>query len=231
MIALIDGDIVLYKTGFACDAQDAPVELNLWQAEETIKVMLRELGANSFKVYLSDTLANNYRYKIYPEYKANRKDAKRPKFYDEIKQFLINEFEAEITPGQEADDALGIYQSQNDDTIICSIDKDLLQVPGLHYNFVKKVHTEVEELNGLRHFYQQCLKGDRTDNIPGIDGIGDKKSERLLANCDNEAEMLEVVRGMWDDDLQLTVVGQLLWVRRKPDELWQPPFHLLEEIE
>ncbi len=203
------------------------MEINLVRAEETIRGIMNATGSTSLKVFLSDTLVNNFRYKIYPEYKANRKDAPKPKYYEEIKQFLINEFDAVITLGQEADDALGI--NQTDETVICSIDKDLLQVPGLHYNFVKGEIKEVDEIGGLRHFYEQVLKGDRVDNIPGIDRIGEKKAAKLMANCETEADMLEIAFSMWDEDIdKLTMVGQLLWVRRKENEIWQPPLHLLE---
>lgn len=255
MIALLDGDVVLYRTGFAADAQNAPMEINLVRAEETIRNIMNATHATSLKVYLSDTLENNFRYKIYPEYKANRKDAPRPKYYADIKQFLINEFDAVITTGQEADDALGIDQTYYRDELqqgwsfgalikqegktpietngepccICSIDKDLLQVPGMHYNFVKGEIREVTELDGLRHFYEQLLKGDRTDNIPGIDRIGEKKAAKLMANCESEADMLEIAFSMWDEDIdRMTMVGQLLWVRRKEGEIWKPPMHLLE---
>jgi hypothetical protein len=107
---------------------------------------------------------------------------------------------------------------------ICSIDKDLLQVPGRHYNWVKGEFYEQTYLSGLRCFYEQCLKGDRTDDIPGIAGIGEVKAKRALAGAETEEEMFEIVRGMWMDDPAFLLAGQLLWVRRKSGELWEFPF-------
>ena len=70
-----------------------------------------------------------------------------------MNEYLVKEYKAEVCDGQEADDALGI--NQTDQTIICTIDKDLLMIPGQHYNFVKEEFKTVTYLDGLKHFYMQ----------------------------------------------------------------------------
>jgi hypothetical protein len=200
----------------------------------------------SYRVFLSDKLENNFRYKIDPQYKANRKDMPKPRWYDSLRLFLCNEYKAEYTHGQEADDALGIAQSKNfweeqfklcasdgkpvshTQSVICSIDKDLLQVPGNHYNLATGVHSTVNVFDGIRHFYRQLVTGDRVDNIFGIKGIGPVKSERLLTGAESESELFERVRILYDDDERLLRNGRLLWVRRVVDELWR--FPCLEEM-
>ena len=133
-------------------------------------------------------------------------------------------FRSEAT-GMEADDYLGIHQ--NKDTIICSIDKDLLQVSGRHYNFVKKEFYEIEELEGLRKFYKQLLTGDTSDHIKGIEGIGPVKAEKALLFCETEQEMFNKVREMYHNDDWLIMNGRCLWVLRSLDDDWTKHFERL----
>lgn len=232
MLALVDGDIVRYRTGFA--SNDVDERIALWRANETMQIILEAVKATDYRLYLSDTKDNNYRYKLSPSYKSSREKQAKPVHHEAIKQYLMEEWGAMITDGQEADDALGIdqtfyyengghYDYGYGDSVICSIDKDLLQVPGHHYNWVKDERKEQNWIEGLRCFYEQCLSGDRTDDVRGLQGIGAVKSKRALEQCKTEQEMFNVVRGMWNDDEGLLLAGRLLWVRRKPEELWEFP--------
>jgi 5'-3' exonuclease len=225
MIALIDGDVLVYRVGFASDNQ-TEVQ-NCINCDLVVKDILSAVGATDYKMFLSDSLENNFRYAIDNNYKANRKDARRPRWYDSLKLFLKQEYKAEVAYGQEADDALGIAQSnvsgESVGTIICSIDKDLLQVPGEHYNLAKGIRTTVTPTDGIRSFYKQLLTGDTVDNIKGIDGIGPVKSGRHLDGLTDERDMFETVRELYMDDPRLLKNGQLLWVRRHEGELWGFP--------
>lgn len=242
MLALIDGDIVVYRTGFA--SQKIEAGLAIWRANETLEQILAATGATEYRVYLSDSTENNYRYKIFPGYKASRQKTAKPVHYQALKDHLIREWGATITLGQEADDALGIEQTiynrfraehpimmENNFSVICSIDKDLLQVPGHHYNWVRDETTEQTYISGLRCFYEQCLSGDRTDDILGLKGIGAVKAKRALAGAHTEAEMFQITRNMWNNDKGLLQAGQLLWVRRRDGELWEFPFSTHDTIQ
>ena len=132
----------------------------------------------------------------------------------------------EMVEGQEADDAIGIkaYTLDPEDCIIYSIDKDLDMIRGWHYNFVKDKEYYVKEEDTLRTFYKQVLTGDRVDNIPGLKGIGDKKAEKILGDASTEKELFPLVLAAYDNDIhRMTEMAQLLWIRRKENELWQPP--------
>ena len=113
--------------------------------------------------------------------------------------------------------------------IIVSIDKDLLQLPGRHYNFVKDLFTNVSEEQGLRTFYLQLLTGDRSDNIPGLSGVGPKTAEKLLPEGLHELEMYDIVRAKYEEHFPqeweriLLRNGQLLKIRTREGELWQLP--------
>jgi 5'-3' exonuclease len=230
MRALIDGDVVRYRTGFASEGEEEWIACS--RADTTIEKILADTGANDYTIFFSDSLENNYRYKLYPFYKSSRQKTPKPKHHWALGKFIEDEWGVTVAKGEEADDALGITQSQaleelrwagDEPTIICSIDKDLLQVPGKHYNFVKGEFIEVDYLSGLRSFYRQLLTGDRTDDIPGIRGIGPVKAARLIDHLETEEEMVEVVRGMWQDDEKVDLYGKLLWVRREPEQLWRLP--------
>lgn len=228
MKALVDGDIILYRVGYTVDEEEEWIAIA--RTNDTVNTILAELGTDDYTIYLSDS-ANNFRLKLYPEYKANRTQPK-PKHYELIKNHLIKEWGAIISLEQEADDALGI--SQSTDTIICSIDKDLHQIPGNHYNFVKKEYKIVSPEEGVRHFYHQLLTGDVTDNIPGIYGIGPKKAQKALVTLTNDFEfyskVVEMYLEAYDKKLEVGQIldkillnGRLLKIRQKEGELWEPP--------
>lgn len=193
---------------------------------------LAETGADEFSIFLSGD--NNFRYEIYPEYKANR-TAPKPRHLKAVKQHLIEKYNAQVSDGCEADDLLGIAQCSSENTIICSIDKDLRMIPGWHYSFeisgrsggkawtrpMEKVY--VEPFDGLRRFYTQLLTGDSTDNVKGAAGIGKVKAERILFDCRTEAALLEATREYFASDEELEMTGACLWIFRKPNDRWKIP--------
>lgn len=236
MLALIDADIVIYRVGYTTENEDGFVAIA--RARDMLEGMLAEVGATEYRSFISDS-ANNYRLKIFPEYKANRVQPK-PKHYQLIKDYIYSDWGGELAFEQEADDALGIEQSkcfsENYESVICSIDKDLHQIPGKHYNFVKKELYEVTEAEGIKFFYQQLLTGDTVDNIKGCPGIGAVKSAKLLSLVDNAEDYYKVVKTAYkvafdklfeisDDELEELIIttGQLLWIRKKENEFWLPP--------
>jgi DNA polymerase-1 len=219
--ALIDADIVAYRV--ACTLEDDDAEDFVYaRAEDLIDQILVNTEATEYRLFL--TGKNNFRYTIYPEYKAHRPKEK-PFWLEKCRQYLIATFNAEVIDGQEADDALGIAQTE--DTIICSIDKDLLMIPGRHYNFVKDEFQEVTNDSGMRHFYMQCLTGDRSDNIKGIEKIGPKKAEKILTGCVTEQELFNAVRDAYSNDEEFLMNGRVLWIRRKENEDWKDKFNAL----
>jgi len=221
MKALIDADIVAYRVACTLEEDDAE-DFVYARAEDLIDNILVNTEATEYRLFL--TGKNNFRYTIYPEYKAHRPKEK-PFWLEKCRQYLIATFNAEVVDGQEADDALGIAQTE--DTIICSIDKDLLMIPGRHYNFVKDEFQEVTNDSGMRHFYMQCLTGDRSDNIKGIEQIGPKKAEKILVGCVTEQELFNAVREAYSNDEEFLMNGRVLWIRRKENEDWKERFDTL----
>jgi 5'-3' exonuclease len=139
---------------------------------------------------------------------------------------MLKKWKFHKTEGIEADDAVGIaaYAVPEDAVIMVHIDKDLNQFRGWHYNYRNKETYYVTEFNGLKSFYTQILTGDRIDNIIGIKGIGAVKAERILKECKTENEMyLAVLEAYNGDSERVLENGQLLWLQREVNQVWQPP--------
>jgi 5'-3' exonuclease len=139
---------------------------------------------------------DQFRSKVNSEYKANREDMRRPENLKGCKTYLELDFDAMCVEPYEADDLLGIaneYLKKEFKVIphICSIDKDLMMLPGNHFHIVNLEKSEVDERTGLLNLYSQILQGDRTDNIEGLKGIGPKKAEKALVGCDTEKSFAE----------------------------------------
>jgi DNA polymerase-1 len=146
-------------------------------------------------MYFFTKCKNNFRKKIYQEYKANRK--KPNKWVNELRNYLLEYLENSFAHDEyEADDLIYYHTQLMDvkDYIICSIDKDLKQIEGLHFDYyqLKKYDeqgTEYKIRKGFKHMTKtDCenllcklfLVGDASDNIKGIKGIGELKAEKII---------------------------------------------------
>ena len=226
------GDIYAFRSAAASENEELGIAV--YRLEEMLDNTLAETGADEFSIFLSGE--NNFRYEIYCEYKANRTQPK-PRHLKDLKNYLIEKYQAVVSDGCEADDLLGIEQckAESNSTIICSLDKDLRMIPGNHYSFAIRGTNKgtswerpaekvfVEPLEGLRHFYTQVLTGDSVDNVKGAPGIGKVKAKRILQDCINEQEMFEAVRDCFYCDEELLITGQCLWIWRKDKDIWKFP--------
>jgi 5'-3' exonuclease len=179
-------------------------------------------GEPDYKVYL--TGKGNFRHDIAvtEPYKGNRKEKEKPVHLEAIRQYLIKDWNAVVSEGEEADDLIAIDATAIPDSIIVSLDKDFNQVPGKHYNFNKQDLYNVSEDEGLLFFYRQIIMGDKADNIVGVHGIGEKKSQKLLEDL-SEIEMYNKCIELLDSEERVIENARLLWLRREPDQLWEPP--------
>lgn len=228
--ALLDGDIYAFRSAASSENEDLWVAIA--RVEEMIDNTISETSADEFSIFLSGD--NNFRYDIYPEYKANRK-LEKPRWLRSVKDYLIDKYKAEVSDGCEADDLLGIAQCSSTNTIICSLDKDLRMIPGNHYSFAitgtsslgnkwerAAEQVVVTEWEGLKRFYTQILTGDSTDNIKGAAGIGVKKAAKILEGATTEEELFEAVSPFFAEE-ELLMTGQCLWIFRKPNDRWRFP--------
>lgn len=219
MIALIDSDTPAFNA--ASSAENDPLWVATSRLDKIIEGIIKRSGCTSYKLFVSGK--GNFRYEIEPNYKANRRNLKQPKWRDACKDHLIKTWGAIEASGAEADDLCGIHQSSS--SIICAIDKDLLQVPGKHFswsisrkgNIVREeLFREVTPLEGLRTFYRQMLIGDTSDNIIGVHKVGEVKSAKLINELSSEEDMIAVVKELYNDDERFEINANLLWILRSP---------------
>lgn len=227
-IARIDADIVAYRCAASCEPSQKradelgiplealapdPLDIAVQRADELMYRILNTTQCPEYVAYISGS--DNFRHKIYPAYKANRVGKQKPRHLENVKAFLISEWQARVTNGYEADDGIGIDFKDGD--IVCSIDKDLRQIPGMHYHIVNDIFEDIEPSVAIRNFYSLMLVGDRSDNIEGVRGIGTVKAERLLVGR-NEHEMESIVRDHYGDYDRFLLNKKLLRVLRSEEE-------------
>lgn len=223
---LIDGDVVCYRAAWSADKKE-PVDA-LKKANEVIDWILHNAGAtceyDDFHVFLSGSTNFRKEVAVTAPYKGNR-DSKKPQYLQLVRQYLQDNYPTTVSDGEEADDLLSITATDlGPSAIIASIDKDMLQVPCLHYNFNKDLWFQTEDFEGLVLFYQQILQGDGVDNIIGIPGVGPVKAARLLKGASTESELWAKVVEAFDGDTDRALENaRLVWLRRKIGELWEPP--------
>jgi len=148
-----------------------------------------------------DLPQKTFRHERDATYKATRKpmpDELRPQF-ERCKE-LLNKFGVPIyaLPGFEADDVIGALAKQAEaaglESIIVSGDLDTLQLVTPHtklfttrmgfQNTVVYDEAQIDQRFGLRPDQMvdfKALKGDATDNIPGVPGVGEKTAAKLIA--------------------------------------------------
>lgn len=184
-----------------------------------------------WELYL--TGSGNFRYDMatIQPYKGNRELMLKPAHYPNLRTYAVKFRKARIIHGMEADDEISIRHTEllaeGKTPIVVSIDKDMKQLVGWNYNFVKNVLEYIDEHGANLSFYTQVLMGDRTDNIPGLEGVGIKTAEKLLAKSRTPYEMYQVVLREYrarNLEHQIKEIATLLWLQRtRTLTEWEPP--------
>ena len=222
MVALIDFDLVLYRT--ACSTNELGIAIS--RVDDLLDHILVRTNSLTYKAWVSSP--TNFRKSIYPEYKGNRTQPK-PELLEPLREYAIANLEVKVSKeGLETDDELCINQSE--DTIICSLDKDLLQCEGRHYQWQieggtpdkrwvkEEAFITQTELDGTRLLYEQILKGDSNDNVKGVTGLGAKKATKLLADCDEESEMVRVCLEQYNTEEEFLMNAQCIYLLRSYED-------------
>lgn len=133
--------------------------------------------------------SSNFRVDLYPDYKKSnsRVNSKNnlPPWFPDLKAELASFKDVVVCVGKEADDQLGIWSRQADEAgdpyVVCSVDKDLDAIAGMHFNNKQNELYEVDQAYSDYFFWKQVLMGDGVDNIPGLPGVGPVRAENLLS--------------------------------------------------
>lgn len=192
---LIDGDVVLYEVCLACetatdwgddmwtlhaDMKEARQRFDGWVAG-----MQEKLGATELPVItLSDPA--NWRKEVLPTYKRNRKGKRKPLIFRELRKYVQDTYDSQQLDNLEADDVLGLlatgHQYASEETIIVTIDKDLLTIPGLcyYYNNPEDGIISVSEEQADANHLLQAIAGDPVDGYSGCPRVGMVRARRII---------------------------------------------------
>jgi len=218
-----------------------PVEYSLKILKNKLEEIQSRYGTN-MRVYIKGN-GVNFRDTVYTvkEYKGNRQTIK-PVHYDAMVEYLKKYWDAIPVDGKEVDDEVALQAREaSKPTVICSPDKDLDQIPGLHWNYTKSVEYHMDPLEAEMFFWQQVLSGDNADNIGGCWKVGEGKAEKMIAEWFDEeytqkqiweaiVETYEASRDMptcpykdmtaYDVALQ---TARAVWMQNRRNVLWTPP--------
>jgi DNA polymerase-1 len=187
-----------------------------------------------------DMKAPTFRHKLFDQYKAHRP----PTPEELINQFgrvreLVSAFHIPIfeLEGYEADDVLGALSRQASekdvDTVIVTGDADTMQLvspkvkvlypkPGRSFSdtmlydeaaVIQKYSLKPEQIADFK-----ALKGDPSDNIPGVRGIGDKTAVKLLQQFGSIEQIYEHIDEVTPQKLQ-TILRENEAIARQSKEL------------
>lgn len=184
-VLLIDADSIAYTAGYNMDTSD------LQELKYRIRRKIQEITMNVEEWFnIVETVLfvggdNNYRYIVYPEYKANRPE--KPEVVKLIKQYLIDECGAIQAEYGEADDSIyAAYVASAGQCIICTSDKDIkAHCHGWFYDYKHSSESIgkfdfVTEKQMIYNKVYQFLIGDTSDNVKVNKGFGPKSADKLL---------------------------------------------------
>lgn len=196
---LIDGDVIAFKAAAAAqkvyEDRFGYVQpfANRVEGEAIVDNIMIGLEiafkSSHMRVALSDP-KDNWRLGIYPAYKSNRKDSVRPLLLTALKDYLRAKYHAFHWDSLEADDVLGILntepQAYGGKRILVGFDKDFKTIPGLYHQLGqldksnKPVVQEINEWEATRWHMMQTLMGDAVDGYPGCRLMGKTRAEALV---------------------------------------------------
>tara|TARA_R110000787_G_scaffold193899_3_gene305450 strand:- start:1027 stop:1821 length:795 start_codon:yes stop_codon:yes gene_type:complete len=223
-------DAVAYATEHGCDIEKhkeaGAVGLSLHNLRQCVKSML-SIEHDSYEMYTGGK--GNFRYDYFKEYKGTRDPFDKPIHMKQMKKHLQAKYGAIPVDGEEVDDKVSYRQVQciaeGIESCIVTNDKDLDNTMGWHRNWVKGETYYLTAEQADLNFHRQLLTGDwSVDGIPGLKGVGGVTAAKILPEYSDN--MLDIVKEEYfnrgHDIEYLTMNGIMLWMRRKPDEIWSP---------
>jgi DNA polymerase-1 len=197
-LILVDGSSYLYRAFHALPPLTNSKGLPTGAVKGVINMMrrLQKDYPDSTTAVIFDAKGKTFRDDIYSDYKANR-----PPMPDELRsqiQPIHDVIRAMGMPlisigGVEADDVIGTYAVQATEkkqpVVISTGDKDIAQLVNEHISLVNTMTDAVLDREGVIAKFGippeliidfLALLGDKSDNIPGVPGVGEKTALGLL---------------------------------------------------
>jgi len=243
MTLLIDADWLIYSSCCSCE-QDVKWDENLHTLhcdERDIHEMIdgrveyyQKIADDDDEVVMCFTQYPTFRHTIFPEYKANRKNKRKPLAFHAVIEQINQRYKSASYTGLEGDDVMALLATskQYPNPVIVSPDKDMRTVPcTLLANDDMELITKKK---ADRHWMIQSLTGDTTDNYKGIPGCGPVTAEKILGDAKTLTDMWDKVVAAYEKKKQTfadaVLTAQLARILRKGDydfktqevTLWTP---------
>ena len=143
--AVIDGDMVVWRSAFASE-QEIKWDDDIWTlqtdmnemksiVDETIDYIQTQTDTDDYQMVFSDS--RNFRYDIFPEYKANRKGKRKPLGIKAVKEWCYKKRNGYHKHNLEADDVIGMMCCGKKHMVAVSGDKDFGTLNCEWFNFLK----------------------------------------------------------------------------------------------
>ena len=130
--AVIDADMVIWRSSFASE-REIKWDDDIWTlqadmdemksiVDESVDYIQTTTEADDYFMVFSDK--RNFRYDIFPDYKSNRKDKRKPLGLKALMEWCFEEHNGICKNNLEADDVVGMMCCGRDDRVAVSGDKD-----------------------------------------------------------------------------------------------------------
>jgi DNA polymerase-1 len=219
-LLLIDGHSMAYRAFFALPAENFTTaqgqHTNAIYGFATMLISLLKEEKPTHVAVAFDVSRKTFRTEIFPEYKANR--AKTPDefrsqmsfLHELVKGFGISQFEIE---GYEADDIIATItkraEKEGAEVLICTGDRDSFQLvtDKTTVLYPKRGVSEMARMTPDAVFEKYgmtpeqypdfaALRGDPSDNLPSIPGVGEKTAAKWVVEYGSLQELLKQVDGV-----------------------------------
>ncbi len=201
-LILIDSNSVIHRAYHALPPLTDKKGENVNAVYGSLLVFFRVLSEfnPNYIVAAFDLPGKTFRHRVYPQYKAQRVKAPEDLYMqiDRMKEVLrsFGVFVAE-KEDYEADDVIGTIASsvpKDTEVIVVSGDLDVLQLAEKNIRIYslrrgvkdislygeEEVKEKYEGVSPKQVVEMKALKGDASDNIPGVSGIGEKTAISLI---------------------------------------------------
>ena len=209
-LVIVDSYALIFRSYFALEKMQMRTSKTnepTWAVYGYFKTLFSVINDNqpNFLIAAWDARGKTFRDSIDAEYKQNRPPAPDdlPVQIKRVEEILsvLKIPKVEMT-GYEADDVIGTLAKQaiesNIDVKVITLDKDLLQLiePGITVQLLRPYQGDYVLYDNDQFFANygfepltlidyKALVGDKSDNIKGVKGIGDKGAKKLIASWDN----------------------------------------------
>ena len=224
--AIIDVELLLYAHAAKAESTGTSLKSLIEMMDMAIANVLRSTHATGH--YLVVSGRNNFRKVLYDDYKAGRPP--KPPLYNPLCEAIegLNKSRWLYHDQLEADDLISIMATNGrvENPIVCTIDKDMLSVPGWKFNWKKDTWPHyVSQEEADYQWLVQLLMGDSCDNIQGMKGIGEVKAKALAMKAPfgwtppKAAKLLYESEGFSLDDYYKSLFLISIWRNPMPKEL------------